>query len=511
VPMHLSRLAEAHPDKAAVVHASDGAVLTYAELDRRSREVARLLAAHGIGARDHVAVLMDNRADYLVAAWAAQRSGIYYTPVNWHLTQDEATYVVSDCGARALFASAAVAPLATAVARRVDGLELLVMAGDPEPGWSPMSDAAALAGQAVDPPEVEGTYFFYSSGTTGMPKGIEPAHEFPPFGAGLAIDHVMGTAFGVDSQAVYLCPAPLYHASPLGWSLGTVRHGGTVVLMEHFDPLACLQAIERYGVTHAQFVPTMFVRLLKLPEEQRRAYDLSTLRMVVHAAAPCPPDVKAAMIDWLGPTLMEFYAGSEGSGMTIISSPEWLTHRGSVGKAALGVLHILDEDGKALPPGEIGTVWFEGGGSFRYHNDDEKTAGAHNADGWSTLGDMGHLDADGYLYLADRRTDLIITGGVNVYPQEIENALVMHPAVADVAVIGVSDLEMGQTIRAVVQLAPGVVAGDDLAAELMEHWHSRLPGFKRPRSLVFAQELPRLPNGKLLRRRVREEHGDSQA
>ncbi|MCW2622171.1 MAG: fadD [Frankiales bacterium] len=509
--MHLSRLAEAHPEKDAVVQSADGAVLTYAELDRRSRDVARLLARHGIGARDHVAILMDNRADYLVVAWAAQRSGIYYTPVNWHLTEDEAAYVVSDCGARALFASAGVAPLAAAVARRVDGLELLAMAGQPEAGWAAMSSAAELAGQAADPPEVEGTYFFYSSGTTGMPKGIQPAHEFPPFGAGLAIDHVMGTAFGIDERSVYLCPAPLYHASPLGWSLGTQRHGGTVVLMERFDPLECLQAIERYGVTHAQFVPTMFVRMLKLPEAQRRAYDLSSLRMVVHAAAPCPPDVKAAMIDWLGPKLMEFYAGSEGSGMTIITSEEWLTHRGSVGKAALGVLHILDEDGEALPPGEIGTVWFEGGGSFRYHNDAEKTAGAHNAQGWSTLGDMGHLDEEGYLYLAARRTDLIITGGVNVYPQEIENALVMHPAVADVAVIGVPDPEMGQTIRAVVQTAPGVTADDALGEVLMEHWRSRLPGFKRPRSLVFVPELPRLPNGKLLRRRVREEHGDVEA
>jgi long-chain acyl-CoA synthetase len=354
---------------------------------------------------------------------------------------------------------------------------------------------------------VEGTYFFYSSGTTGTPKGIRPNHAFPPFGTGLAIDHVLAAAFGFSADSVYLSPAPLYHAAPIGWSLGTQRNGGTVVVMEKFDPLECLRAIERHRVTHVQFVPTHFVRMLKLPREQREAFDLSSLRVVVHAAAPCPVEVKRQMIDWLGPKIMEFYAGSEGTGMTMITSPDWLAHPGSVGKASLGTLHIVGEDGEELPPGQVGTVYFEGGGSFEYYNDPEKTAGAFNDKGWATLGDLGSVDEEGYLYLADRRTDLIISGGVNIYPAEIEDALVLHPAVADVAVIGIPDEEMGQAVRAVVQPSADRAAGPELADELTAHARSVLAGFKAPRSFVFVDELPRLPTGKLLRRRVREEHG----
>jgi long-chain acyl-CoA synthetase len=509
--VHLSRLAEAHPDKPAIIRSATGEVTTFAELDRRSLAIARLFAAHGLRARDHVAILMDNRPDFLVAAWAAQRSGLLYTPVNWHLTEDEATYVVTDCGARALIASDQVGALAEAVAARVPGLELRLRSGVPAPGWTDLAGdlSGELPAGGAEPADVEGCYFFYSSGTTGLPKGILPDHDYPPFGTGLRLDGMLGASFGFDENTVYLCPAPLYHAAPMGWSLGTTRNGGTVVVMDRFDPVECLQAIERYQITHAQFVPTMFVRMLKLPEEQRRAYDVSSLRVAVHAAAPCPPDVKQQMIEWFGPVLLEYYAGSEGGGMTAITSPEWLTHRGSVGRAVIGTPHIVDEDGTELPTGEIGTVWFEGGTSFSYYNAPEKTAGAINDRGWTTLGDMGHLDDEGYLYLADRRTDLIITGGVNVYPQEVEDALVMHPAVADVAVIGVPDPEMGHAVRAVVQVAPGYTASDDLAGELMAHWRSRLAGFKRPRSLVFTDELPRLPNGKLLRRRVREQQEET--
>jgi long-chain acyl-CoA synthetase len=317
----------------------------------------------------------------------------------------------------------------------------------------------------------------------------------------------MKGSFGFREDSVYLCPAPLYHAAPLGWSLGAQRNGGSVVLMPKFDPLECLGAIEKYRVTHVQFVPTMFVRLLKMLEEERNAFDLSSLQVVIHAAAPCPIEVKHKMIDWLGPKLIEFYAGSEGAGMTVITSPEWLTHEGSVGKAALGTLHIVGADGQDLPPGEVGTVFFEGAGTFEYHNDPEKTASAFNEKGWATLGDLGSVDEEGYLYLADRRTDLIISGGVNIYPAEVEDALVMHPAVADVAVIGVPDEEMGQQVKAVVQLVAGQQPGPDLVEQLQTHSRERLAGFKRPRDIVFVDELPRLPTGKLLRRRVREEHG----
>ena len=505
--MHLSEIARRTPDKPAVVMSDGSRGMTFAELDRRSLQVEALLHQHGIGAKDHVALVMDNGPEFLEVAWGAQRAGTLWTPVNWHLTEDEAAYVVSDCGARVLFATEATGDLAARIVGRSPGVEAAYVAGESREGLVDYVAArdAAPAAQSAD--EVEGTYFFYSSGTTGTPKGIRPNHAFPPFGTGLAIEHVMASSFGFGADSVYLCPAPLYHAAPIGWSMGAQRNGGSVVLMEKFDPLACLRAIEQHGVTHVQFVPTHFVRMLKLPEEQRRAFDLSSLQVVIHAAAPCPVDVKRQMIDWLGPKIMEFYAGSEGSGMTVISAPEWLAHPGSVGRAALGTLHIVGEDGEELPPGEVGTVYFEGGGTFEYYNDPEKTAKAFNDKGWATLGDLGSLDEEGYLYLADRRTDLIISGGVNVYPAEVEEALVLHPAVADVAVIGVPDDEMGQAVRAVVQPAADRVPGPELAEELLTHCRTALAGFKRPRSVVFVDELPRLPTGKLLRRRVREEHG----
>jgi long-chain acyl-CoA synthetase len=477
--MNLTEIARERPDKPAVVMSDGSRGLTYAELDDRSRRVESLLQTTGTGRGDHVALVMENTPEFLEVAWGAQRSGTYWTPVNWHLTEEEAAYVVADCGARVLFASESTGDLA----------------------------ARDQAAPAAATGEVEGTYFFYSSGTTGRPKGIKPVHAFPPFGTGLTIDRVLPSSFGFDGDSVYLCPAPLYHAAPIGWSLGTQRHGGTVVLMERFDPLECLRAIEAHRVTHVQFVPTHFVRLLKLPEEQRRAFDLSSLRVVVHAAAPCPPEVKRRIIEWFGPKVLEFYAGSEGAGMTVITSTEWLAHPGSVGRPAVGRVHVVGADGVDLPVGEVGTVYFEGGGNFEYHNDAEKTAAAHNDRGWASLGDLGHLDEEGYLYLADRRTDLIISGGVNVYPAEVEDALVLHPAVADVAVIGVPDEEMGQLVKAVVQLAPGVAPGPELAEQLLAHCRTVLAGFKRPRLVDFVAEMPRLPTGKLLRRRVREEHG----
>jgi acyl-CoA synthetase (AMP-forming)/AMP-acid ligase II len=431
---------------------------------------------------------------------------VYWTPVNWHLTEEEAAYVVRDCGARVLVASEQVAALAGRIAAGNTGLDAAVVTGPGRDGLEGLDDALARVVDTDAPAEeVEGTYFFYSSGTTGMPKGIKPDHAFPPFGTGLTIDHIMASAFGFGPGSVYLCPAPLYHAAPAGWSLGTQRNGGTVVVMEKFDPLECLRAIERHGITHVQFVPTHFVRLLKLPEEVRWGFDLSSLQVVVHAAAPCPPEVKRRMIDWLGPKILEFYAGSEGTGMTMIDSADWLAHPGSVGRAAQGTVHIVGDDGTEVPTGEIGSIYFSGGGTFEYHNDPEKTAAAFNERGWTTLGDMGHLDDDGFLYLADRRTDLIISGGVNVYPAEIEEALIMHAAVADVAVVGVPDDEMGQSVRAVVQCTPGVAGTPELAEELVRGCRERLAGFKCPRSVVFVDELPRLPSGKLLRRRVREE------
>jgi acyl-CoA synthetase (AMP-forming)/AMP-acid ligase II len=502
--MHLSELARKTPDKAAVIRAGDGAVTTYAQLDRRSLQIAHYFDQLGLVAGDHVAVLMDNRPEFFEVLWGCMRSGIYVTPVNWHLTEGEAAYVVNDCGARVLFTSASVGDLAQRVAAQcADGVAVLMVGGQ-GPGF--LDYATTLDAQPDSPraDEREGFYFFYSSGTTGLPKGIEPNHDFPPFGTGLGIDRALNMAFGFDETSVYLCPAPMYHAAPTGWSMGAIRNGGTVVLMERFDAVECLRSIERYQVTHVQFVPTMFVRLLKLPDEQRLGFDVSSLRLVVHAAAPCPVDVKERVIDWLGPIVLEYYAGSEQSGMTVITSSEWMSHKGSVGRPLNGAVHILDEEGHELQTGEIGTVFFEGAGGFRYYKDPEKTAQAFNANGWSTLGDLGRVDDEGYLYLADRRTDLILSGGVNVYPREVEEAVVMHPAVADVAVIGVPDEDLGERVKAVVQLAAGISATGDLEAELAAHCRTRLAGFKCPREWEFMNQLPRTPAGKLLRRRLRQ-------
>jgi acyl-CoA synthetase (AMP-forming)/AMP-acid ligase II len=465
-----------------------------------------------------VAIMLANRPEYFEIAWGAQRAGTYWTPVNWHLTAEEAAYIVADCGASVVFAS----PETAEAAARLPGVRVLVTgdrakaAAGSDPSDAPSqpgglaSYEAAIAGLSTEPiaAEVEGSTVFYSSGTTGRPKGIKRAAEFPPFGTGLALDQVMNLVYGFGPDSVYLCPGPLYHAAPLGFSMGTQRNGGTVVLMDRFDPAGCLRAIEAHRVTHVQFVPTHFVRLLRLPEPVRRGFNLGSLNRVIHAAAPCPPEVKRQMIDWLGPVLWEYYAGSEGNGMTVIDTPDWLSHPGSVGRSLSAALHIVDERGDERPAGEDGLIYFEGT-AFEYHNDPAKTAGSRDERGWSTLGDIGHLDADGFLYLSDRRTDLIISGGVNLYPREIEEALIGHPAVADVAVIGVPDPDMGQSVLAVVQPSEPDAESESesaaLAAELIAYCRGRLAGFKCPRSVEFVAELPRTPTGKLLRRQLRAE------
>ena len=508
---------EPTPDKPAVIMAGggpglDGTVVTFGELEHRSRQVSRLLARLGVQPGDHVAVMVANRPEYFEIGWGAQRRGSCWTPVNWHLTADEAAYIVEDCGATVLFASPETAEVAAQIAARLPRVTTFLSGAEAPDPPGLQSYPQAIAGLSGDPipDEVEGLYFYYSSGTTGRPKGIRREHAFPPFGTGVTLDMLQRLVFGFGPDTVYLCPAPLYHAAPLGFSLGAQRNGGTVVLMDRFDPEGCLRAIEKYHVTHAQFVPTHFVRMLKLPASERARFDTSSLQTVIHAAAPCPAEVKQQMIDWLGPKLWEYYAGSEGNGITIISSAEWQSHRGSVGRAVGGV-HIVDPDdpaGGELPPGEDGLIYFEGSG-FEYHRDPAKTAGSRHPNGWSTLGDIGHVDEEGFLYLSDRRTDLIISGGVNIYPAEIEQALVMHPAVADVAVIGVPDPEMGQAVLAVVQPASPATGSPELASELIAHCQAQLASYKCPRQVEFVTELPRLQTGKLLRRKLRERYQDS--
>jgi acyl-CoA synthetase (AMP-forming)/AMP-acid ligase II len=523
--------AAADPGHAAAIDFATGAVLTYTDLDERSRRLAGLWRARGLRPADHVAVLLDNQIRYFEVAWAAQRAGLYLTPVNCHLGANEARYIVRDCGAKALVATARLGPLVAALTPASAGdaegdddgegpsVRLLLDGGgagtdgtDGTDGWEDY-DTALDAASPIDPAdELEGSWMFYSSGTTGRPKGIMPPWREVPFGTGGVLDGLVTGLYGFRRGITYLCPAPLYHAAPLGWSLSAQRIGGTVVVLDRFDPEATLQAIERHRVTHAQFVPTHFVRMLKLDPAIRERYDVSSLEMVVHAAAPCPPAVKDRMLDWFGPVVHEYYSASEGAGFCAIGPDEWRAHRGSVGRSLLGAIHIVGADGDELPVGEAGQVWFESPARFEYHGDPVKTAEAIDVErGWATIGDIGYVDGEGYLYLTDRVAHTVISGGVNIYPREIEDVLVVHPAVTDAAVIGVPDDEMGERLLAVVQAAPGsALAGDDgadLAEALRSYCRERLAGFKVPREVVFVDELPRLPTGKIRKSELRSRFG----
>ena len=503
---------DAPPDKPALIMGGTGAVVTHGELESRSRRLAQLLHARGLRPGDHVAVLLENEPTYFEVFWAAQRSGLYLTPVNWHLRPDEAGYIVEDCGASAVVVAASLASVASGLAPYLDSVStrLVVGAADADideaelDGWERYEQAVADQPDEPLDEELEGAWMFYSSGTTGRPKAIKGPLSGEPFGtAPPPLVLMMQLLWGFTDRTTYLCPAPLYHAAPLGWSTSVQRLGGTVVVMERFDPTEALGLVARHRITHAQLVPTHFVRMLKLDEAERRAHDLSSLEVAVHAAAPCPVAVKQQMLDWWGPIIHEYYAGSEGNGLCAIGPDEWLAHPGSVGRSLAGTVHILDEDGVELPAGQPGQIWFESGVSFEYHNDAEKTAAAFNDRHWSSLGDVGHLDDEGYLYLTDRISHMIISGGVNIYPQEVEDLLTMHPAVADVAVIGVPDPDMGEQVKAVVQPADPSAAGPELADELIAACRESLAAYKCPRSVDFVDELPRLPTGKLLKRELR--------
>jgi acyl-CoA synthetase (AMP-forming)/AMP-acid ligase II len=494
---------EERGDAPAVVMAESGETVTFRELDDRSRRFAAVLRSAGLGAGDHLAILLENHPRYFEAYWGAQRSGLYTTPINWHLKSEEVAYILDDCGARALVTSVALADVAGQVAGDLARLDLHLMVDGTIDGYRSFEEALADSTAHFDD-EVEGAFMFYSSGTTGRPKGIKPPLTGVPFGSGGgALTMLLQFMYGFTPGSVYLCPAPLYHAAPIGWSTAAQRLGVTVVVMERFDPLRALALIEEHHVTHAQFVPTHFVRMLKLTDDERSRYDLSSLQTVIHAAAPCPVEVKQRMLEWWGPIIHEYYAGSEGNGFCAIGPEQWLAHPGSVGMPVAGALHILDDDGVELPPGEAGQIWFESGAVFEYHNDPEKTAQAYNSAGWSSLGDIGYVDDEGFLYLTDRASHMIISGGVNIYPQEVENELTMHPAVTDVAVIGVPNTDLGEEVKAVVVAADPDLAGPELAAELIGYCRARLAHYKCPVSVDFVSELPRLPTGKLLKRELR--------
>jgi acyl-CoA synthetase (AMP-forming)/AMP-acid ligase II len=501
---------EVDPSTPAAIVAETGEAITYGELEGRSRQLAQLFRARGLGVGAHVAALLDNDLRYFEVMWATRRAGIYLTPINWHLGADEAGYILIDCGATALITSSRFADLVADLGGQLDAVTTRLSIDGRLDGFDDYEDALAEHPPEPVEDETEGLPMFYSSGTTGRPKGILPPLPGTPFGTGGMADQ-LAAMYGVGLGTRYLVPAPLYHAAPLGWSLGAQRGGSTVVLLQRFDPETTLRAIDEHRVTHAQFVPTHFVRMLKLDGELRQRYDVSSLQVAIHAAAPCPVEVKRLMFDWWGPILHEYYSGSEGVGFCAVGPDEWLEHPGTVGKALMGTPHIVGEDGTELPAGEVGQIWFEGASAFEYYGDPAKTAEAFDAHGWATLGDVGYLDEDGYLYLTDRVSHMIISGGVNIYPQEIEDVLVLHDAVADVGVIGVPDADMGESVLAVVQPADPEADTKTVAAELDRFCRERLAGFKCPRAYRFADELPRLPTGKLLKRKLREEHGGSSA
>jgi fatty-acyl-CoA synthase len=493
------------PDKPALIVAETGETVSYAELDRRSNRAAHLFRSAGLAVGDTIALFLENVPEFYDVAWGAQRSGLFYVCISTKLTAPEVDYIVRDSGAKLVVASAGLevaGPLAEALA----GITLYAIGGA-VPGWSNWEEAVAAMPDKPIADERAGIDMLYSSGTTGRPKGVRVAlPEDPAIAAPNVLTMLARGLYGLGPDTTYLSPAPLYHAAPLRWSMTVLRLGGTVVMMQHFSPLTALAAIETYGATASQWVPTHFVRMLKLSEEDRSRFDLSSLRVAIHAAAPCPIPVKEAMIAWWGPVLYEYYAGSEGNGLTTINSEQWLAHRGSVGKAAYGVLHICNEAGDELGPDEEGLVYFEGGGQFEYHNDPGKTAETRNAQGWTTLGDIGRIDAEGYLYLTDRKSFMIISGGVNIYPQEIENRLITHSRVADVAVIGGPCPEMGERVVAVVQPVDMAEAGPELAEELTAWCRAELSGVKTPRQIDFTEELPRHATGKLYKRLLRDRY-----
>ena len=512
--MHPSIHARKRPEQAAVVMAASGETLSYRQLDDDSARLARLLRARGLGHGDHLAIFTENRLEFFVAMWAALRSGLYWTPINWHLSAEEAAYIAHDCEARALLSSGSLAAVAEALVPLTPRIETRLICAAPALPEGHERYEEALAAHPAKPleDEVEGMPMMYSSGTTGRPKGILP----PLLGIRPGEPHPLANPatnfWGYSEETVYLSPAPLYHAAPSVTSSIVHRYGGTVICLERFDAAQCLAAIERYRVTHAQFVPTMFVRMLKLPREERERHDLSSLKIALHAAAPCPVEIKRQMIEWWGPILAEYYAGSENIGHTAIASQEWLEHPGSVGRAQGCTVHILDGEGRELPVGEVGEVWFESANPrFVYHGDPAKTAETYDQRGWATLGDVGRVDEEGYLYLSDRKAFMIISGGVNIYPQEAENLLVTHPKVMDVAVVGVPDEEMGEQVKAVVQPVEPAQAGPELERELLAWIRERLAHYKCPRSIDFDPELPRFENGKLYKRLIKDRYWGGRA
>jgi len=512
--MYTGKHARLRPLQPAFIMANSGEAVTYAELEARENRLAHLFRERGLRRFDHYAIFMENNSRYLEACGAGERSGLYYTCVNSYLTGSELAYILTNSESRILITSVAKLDVAREALRECPKVELCIVADGPGESERIVGLQQATAGLPKTPIADEwiGTAMLYSSGTTGRPKGIlRPLRDEPPLNQAPLFDFLQ-KLWQYREGMIYLSPAPLYHSAPQAAVNLTIRTGGTAIIMESFDPERYLALVEQWGVTHSQLVPTMFSRMLKLPEEVRRGYDLSSLEIAVHAAAPCPATVKEEIIKWWGPIIHEYYGATEGLGFTACNSAEWLAHRGTVGKVLLGELHILDENLQPCPKGTPGTVWFKTASPFEYFNDPNKTREACSPDGsMSTVGDVGYVDDDGYLYLTDRATFMIISGGVNIYPQECENLLITHPKIADAAVFGVPNADLGEEVKAVVQPMPGVLPGPDLAEELIFWCSQSLSRQKVPRSIDFEAELPRLPTGKLYKRLLRDRYWGNKA
>lgn len=504
--MHPHHHARQCPEKVAYVMAESGECVTYAQLEARSNQFAHLLRSLGLKAGDHVAVLLENHPRFFEICFGAQRAGIIFTAISTRLKAKETAYIINNCGAQLLLTSRAMSTLADELLALTTAVKHRLMLDGVTAGHQAFEPLLALQAVTPIPDQSAGGDMLYSSGTTGHPKGVFIPPDSTDYDAPTSLMGICQNHFGFGPNSIYLSPAPLYHAAPMRFCMSAMRLGSTCIIMTHFDPEKFLDCVEQYRVTHTQLVPTMFVRMLKLPPAQRLGRDVSSLQFAIHAAAPCPVPIKEQIIDWWGPIVWEYYAGTEGMGMTLVRSPEWLTHKGTVGKAVIGQLRICDDAGEEVPTGQIGTVYFAEGRPFAYHNDPDKTQASRNTQGWTTLGDVGYVDEEGYLYLTDRKSYMIISGGVNIYPQEVENLLVTHDAVVDAAVFGVPNEEFGEEVKAIVQPRDMTQAGPELAADLMAFCQQHLSTIKCPKSLEFMAELPRHPTGKLYKRLLRDRY-----
>ena len=504
--------ASTHPDRPAIIQAETGEVTTYGQLHERAVKLSNVLRSAGLEPGDHIALCMENHPRYLEVIWGCHYAGLVYTACSSRLTRAELTYIINDCAAKGFITSKYKADQALEIAGDIPNAKLRLMVGGTVDGYDSFEDVVDSASSTPLENMIDGTDMLYSSGTTGMPKGIARAFPGSPLGtaAGLATTLTVGL-YKFREEMVYLSPAPLYHAAPLRFNISVHATGGTTVVMEHFDAESYLKFAQKYKCTHTQVVPTMFIRMLKLEESVRSKYDVSSLEVAIHAAAPCPKETKLGMIKWWGPIIHEYYAGTEGNGFVYCNSEMWLAHPGTVGTAIQGIVHICDENGEEVPQGESGTVFFEGSAAFEYHNDPEKTKASRDPKGrgWSTLGDVGYLDEDNFLYLTDRKAFMIISGGVNIYPQESENILVNHPKVVDVAVFGIPNDDFGEEVKAVIQPVVMPSSAEEASAlekELIAYCRSQLADVKCPRSVDFREELPRHPTGKLYKRLLKDEY-----